>query len=54
MLAQEQPALQKSGMSKKTKIMIYAAIGAGFAAAAYTIDHNVFNITPSTLGTRKD
>jgi len=54
LLAQEQPVLSKNGMSKKTKFMIYAAIGAGFALTAYTIDHNVLNITPSTLGTRKD
>ena len=51
---QEQPALSKSGMSKRTKIMIYVAAGVGFAATAYTIDHKVLNVTPSTLGTRKD
>jgi hypothetical protein len=34
--------------------MIYLAAGVGFAFAAYTIDHNGLNITPSTLGTRKD
>jgi hypothetical protein len=51
---QEQPALSKSGMRKRTKIMIYVAAGVGFAATAYTIDHKVLNVTPSTLGTRKD
>ena len=51
---QEQPALSKSGMRKRTKIMLYLAAGVGFGATAYTIDHKVLNVTPSTLGTRKD
>ncbi len=51
---QEQPVLSKTGMRKRTKIMIYLATGVGFAATAYTIDHKVLNVTPSTLGTRKD
>ena len=37
---QEQPVLSKTGMRKRTKIMIYLAAGVGFAATAYTVDHN--------------
>jgi hypothetical protein len=51
---QEAPALAKSRMSKRTKILIALAAGVGFAATAYTIDHHVVDITPSSLGTRKD
>jgi hypothetical protein len=46
--------LSKSGHSKATKIMIYSALGAGFALSAWAIDHHVLNLTPSTLGQRKD
>jgi hypothetical protein len=53
-LGQEQPVLSKTGIRKRTKIMIYVAAGVGFAATAYTIDRKVLNVTPSTLGTRKD
>jgi hypothetical protein len=48
------PALATSPMRKRTKILIYVAAGVGFGVAAYAIDHHVLNITPSTLGTRKD
>jgi hypothetical protein len=48
------PGLQQSGMSKRNKILIYLGIGVGFAAAAYAIDHNVVDVTPSSLGKRKD
>jgi hypothetical protein len=41
-------------MQKRTKILIFLAAGVGFGLAAYEIDHHVLNITPSTLGTRKD
>jgi hypothetical protein len=51
---QEAPALATSPMRKRTKILIFVAAGVGFAVTAYAIDHNVLNITPSTLGTRKD
>jgi hypothetical protein len=47
-------ALSTSPMRKRTKILIYMAAGVGFGVAAYAIDHKVLNITPSTLGTRKD
>jgi hypothetical protein len=46
--------LGKSGMSKRTKVMIYASVGIVFAASAYAIDHRVLNLTPSSLGTRQD
>ncbi len=53
--AQEaQPGLASSGLRKRTKIAIVAAIAAGFAATALTIDRRVENTTPSTLGTRQD
>jgi hypothetical protein len=48
------PALATSPMRKRTKILIFVAAGVGFAVSAYAIDHKVLNITPSTLGTRKD
>jgi hypothetical protein len=53
-LAQEQPVVSKSGLGKGKKMLIYAAIGVGFAASAYAIDRHDLNLTPSTLGTRKD
>jgi hypothetical protein len=34
--------------------MIYLAAGVGLAGAAWTIDHHVVDVTPSSLGTRKD
>jgi len=46
--------LSKSGMSKSKKLLIYAAIGAGFTASAFAIDRHDLNLTPSSLGTRKD
>ena len=52
--AQGEPALATSPMRKRTKILIFVAAGVGFGLAAYEIDRNVLNITPSTLGTRKD
>jgi hypothetical protein len=51
---QEAPALATSPMRKRTKILIFVAAGVGFGVSAYAIDHKVLNITPSTLGTRKD
>ncbi len=46
--------LGKSGMSKRTKVMIYAGAAVAFAASAYVVDHRVLNLTPSSLGTRQD
>jgi hypothetical protein len=52
---QEGPAvLSKSSMSKRTKIMIYLAAGVGLAGTAWAIDHQVLDVTPSSLGTRRD
>jgi len=52
---QQAPGLETaSGLSKRTKIMIAIGAAAGFAAVAYSIDRNVVDSTPSTLGTRKD
>jgi hypothetical protein len=50
----EQGIVSKSGLSKHTKVAIYLAIGVGFAASAWTIDRHVQDVTPSSLGTRKD
>jgi hypothetical protein len=52
--SQEAPALATSGMRRRTKILLYVAAGVAFAASAYSIDHHVVNVTPSSLGTRKD
>jgi hypothetical protein len=41
-------------MSKRTKIMIYLAAGVGLAGTAWAIDHKVLDVTPSSLGTRRD
>jgi hypothetical protein len=46
--------LSKSSMSKGTKVLIYAGLIAGFVVSAYEIDKHVLNLTPSSLGTRKD
>jgi len=47
-------ALSKSGMGKGKKTLIYVGLAVAFAATVWTIDHNVLDITPSSLGTRKD
>src|SRR4051812_14082799 len=52
--SQETGTLSKSGMSKTTKTMIFAAIAVGFAASVWAIDHHVLDVTPSSLGTRQD
>lgn len=49
-----QSNLTGSGMKKRTKWMIGLGLGAAFAASAWTIDHNVLDVTPSSLGTRQD
>ena len=46
--------VSRSGMSKTKKTLIYVGLAVGFAATVWTIDHNVLDITPSSLGTRKD
>lgn len=52
--AEQQSGLAAHGMSKRSKILIAVAAGAGFALSAYAIDHKVLDNTPSSLGTRKD
>jgi hypothetical protein len=42
------------GLSKRSKAMIYLGVAAAFLGVAYGIDHNVKDVTPSTLGTRAD
>ncbi len=49
-----QQTLSESGMKKRNKVLLFIAIGAGFAGAAYAIDHSVLDITPSSLGQRRD
>jgi len=46
--------LSKSAMSKKTKALIYVAIGAVLGVGALEIDRHVLDVTPSHLGTRQD
>jgi hypothetical protein len=46
--------LSKSGMGKGKKTLIYVGLAVAFAATVWTIDHNVLDITPSSLGTRQD
>jgi hypothetical protein len=56
MFAEQQggQVLSKSGMRKRTKAMIYLAAGVGLASAAWAIDHQVLDVTPSSQGTRRD
>lgn len=54
MALQGQPGLASSGMSRRKKALIWLVAGVGFTATAYAIDHNAKDVTPSTLGTRKD
>ena len=51
---QTEGTLSKSGMRKSTKALIYIGLAVGFAATVWTIDHNVLDVTPSSLGTRQD
>jgi hypothetical protein len=51
---QDGGTLSKSGMSKRTKIMLYTGLAVGFVASVWAIDHHVLDITPSSLGTRQD
>jgi len=50
----QQQGLEANGMSKRKKMMIVIGAAAAFGVVAYSIDRNVVNSTPSTLGTRKD
>ena len=51
---QQGGAVSSSGLSKRSKSMIYLGVAAAFLGVAYGIDHNVKDVTPSTLGTRDD
>jgi hypothetical protein len=53
-LQQTQGNLTKSGMSTWKKAAILLGIGVGTALTFYAIDHNVVDVTPSSLGTRQD
>ena len=53
-LQEGQPVVSKSGLRTRTKLLIYLAAGVGLAATAWAIDHNVVDVTPSSLGTRRD
>ena len=46
--------LEGSKMRKRTKVMIGLALGAAVAVSFWKIDHGVLDVTPSSLGTRKD
>ena len=54
-LLQDGPkTLQTSGMGKGLKWMIAAGAAAALLGTWYAIDHGVEDVTPSTLGTRRD
>ena len=54
-LAQQQGgALSTSGLSKRSKTLIIAAVAVAYVGIAYGIDHKVRDVTPSSLGTRDD
>ena len=46
--------LSKSGMSKGKKALIYIGLAAVAVGGILTIDKNVLDVTPSSLGTRQD
>ncbi len=46
--------LSKSGMSKGKKALIYIGLAAVAVGGIMTIDKNVLDVTPSSLGTRQD
>jgi hypothetical protein len=46
--------ISSTGMRKRTKTLIIAGAAAAFWGVAYGIDHNVRDVTPSSLGTRQD
>ncbi|MGE3958539.1 MAG: hypothetical protein AB7H96_17645 [Vicinamibacterales bacterium] len=46
--------LSNSGMGKGKKALLYIGLAVGFAASVWAIDHNVLDVTPSSLGTRQD
>ena len=46
--------ISQSGLSKRTKALIFSGVAASFVGIAYGIDHRVKDVTPSSLGTRED
>lgn len=46
--------ISRSGMSKGKKTLIFAALAAVAVGGVMTIDRNVLDVTPSSLGTRQD
>jgi hypothetical protein len=53
-LAQQGGAVSTGKMSKGAKTAIFLTAAVGFFGIAWEIDHNVRDVTPSTLGTRLD
>ncbi len=51
---QQGGTLARSGMSKGKKALIYIGLAAVAVGGIMTIDKNVLDITPSSLGTRQD
>ena len=46
--------LSRSGMSKGKKALLYIGLAAVAVGGILTIDKNVLDVTPSSLGTRQD
>ena len=46
--------ISQSGITKRTKLLIFSGVAAAFVGIAYGIDHRVKDVTPSSLGTRED
>jgi hypothetical protein len=51
---QQGGSLARSGMSKGKKALIYIGLAAVAVGGILTIDKNVLDVTPSSLGTRQD
>ena len=51
---QQGGTLSRSGMSKGKKALIYIGLAAVAVGGIMTIDKNVLDVTPSSLGTRQD
>lgn len=49
-----QGTVASSGMSKGKKILVALGVGLGVLGAVWAIDHGVEDVTPSSLGLRKD
>ncbi len=51
---QQGGTVARSGMSKGKKALIYIGLAAVAVGGIMTIDKNVLDVTPSSLGTRQD